>query len=349
MLAISSCNHEDVLEVDGASNNSVDEIRALNETVSYSPQRSRYKVYIIDEVHMLSTSAFNALLKTLEEPPEHVVFVFATTEIQKIPATVVGRCQTFYLNKIPGEKIYQRILEILEIEKVIFEKKAISYIVKQGRGSLRDALTYLDQTIAMGDGSVKNSNIEQLEGHVSVDKYISLIQALIVKNPNKCLELIEEFDLRGLDFSELATELCSYIRHAFIAGQIGAEQLAKRTYELSLEEIKSLSNLHQQAGKLELNRIFRSLMQCCKDLEGSHIDRFIFENYCLEWCLDPGFPSIEELISKKKVLKNETEQKIKSPRKSEITVNKTEQVKEAIVSKEKNQEKIYPFPESWKD
>ena len=139
-------------KIDGASHNSVDDVRKLQETLLYSPRSSAKKVYIIDEVHMLSTSAFNALLKTLEEPPEHVIFLLATTELHKLPATVISRCQTFHLRRIPPGVMIPHLEKLLKIENIAYEDKALGLIAEHSEGSMRDGLSLLDQMIALGGG-----------------------------------------------------------------------------------------------------------------------------------------------------------------------------------------------------
>ena len=195
--AISLGTHEDVIEIDGASNNGVDEVRALKETMVYVPQRSRYRIYIIDEVHMLSMSAFNALLKTLEEPPSYTVFLFATTEIGKVPQTVLSRCQTFHLHKISLKDISARIGFILSKEGVTWEDGLLPFLAKEGRGSLRDALTFLDQLIAISGSHLTKASLEKIVGSLSSDNLsflrssdLKLGDPRIISNKNAITKLV---------------------------------------------------------------------------------------------------------------------------------------------------------------
>ena len=294
--AITGGFHEDVMEIDGASHNGVDEVRALKETVSYVPHRSKYKVYIIDEVHMLSISAFNALLKTLEEPPPHVIFIFATTELQKVPQTIVGRCQTFYLQKLSIALTVQRIREILTHEKIEYEEETLNTVAREGHGSMRDALTFLDQAIALGEGKLSKAGLSKIVSSISGDSIIDLLGHLAQKDGGLCIESIAKMDQAGWDFTEAVEELARYARHGFLCANLGSDSVNPEFLGVGEDEYKRLEQIGSELKQFELNRIFRTFIKCRQDLDGSDLDRFIFENYCLEWCLDPGFPSIDELL-----------------------------------------------------
>lgn len=294
-VAVTEGNHEDVIEIDGASNNGVDEIRSLRDSVAYVPQRSKYKVYIIDEVHMLSTSAFNALLKTLEEPPPHVVFVFATTELQKVPQTVVGRCQTFYLQKITLVAMSERIRDILSMEGIEYDDKAVSLVAREGQGSMRDALSFLDQAIAMGGGALTLEGVSLLTLNLSAAPYIEILEALVRRNAADFLRLAGKLEEQGQEFQSVCEETATVARHAFIVRDLGADHLDVAGLGLDEHEVSRLSEVGALASSFDLNRIFRTLIKCCRDMDGSTLDRFIFENYGIEWCLDPGLPSPEVL------------------------------------------------------
>ena len=300
-LSITKGIHEDVIEIDGASNNGVDEIRSIKESVSYIPQRSKYKVYIIDEVHMLSTSAFNALLKTLEEPPSHVVFVFATTELHKVPQTVVGRCQTFYLQKIRLSTMIDRVSEILKMEDISFEEKAISLVAREGHGSMRDALSFLDQAIALGGGEVTLEGVSQLTSNLSAAPYIDLLDSIIRKDASKLIELVEKLDEEGQVFREVCEETAKVARHAFVIKELGKDHLDVAILGLDDQDVTNISDICNVAGLMDLNRVFRTLVKCVSDMGGSSLDRFIFENYLLEWCVDPGLPSVDQLLAGKSI------------------------------------------------
>jgi DNA polymerase-3 subunit gamma/tau len=297
-LAIASGNHEDVLEIDGASNTGVDDVRALQETLSYVPQRSTYKIYIIDEVHMLSISAFNALLKTLEEPPQHVVFIFATTELHKVPETIQSRCQTFHLQKISRPVIADRVRSILTAEGIPFDEGALAIVAREGRGSMRDALTMLDQAIAVGGGQVSLEALKNMVGSSSQAlPVLELLDGLLRKDASQILEVIARWDQEGLAMSTLVEETAKACRNAFILRDLKGQTIDLQLLELEDREQQMLLELGEKAAPMDLNRLFRQLAKCLDDLRHADLDRFILENYCLEWCFDPGLPDLQTLMN----------------------------------------------------
>ena len=199
---ISQGINPDVIEIDAASNNGVDEIRDIREKVKYLPSGSKYKIYIIDEVHMLSGGAFNALLKTLEEPPKHVVFILATTEPQKLPATIVSRCQRYEFKSLGVEEISERLKQICDLEDVTITEEALNSISESAEGAMRDALSILDQAISYGNKNIQIDDINGVTGSLSFDKVIGLGNAIENKNIHNTLEIIHE----------LLIEMCYYIR-----------------------------------------------------------------------------------------------------------------------------------------
>ncbi len=296
-VAITRGNHEDVLEIDGASNNGVGDVRALQETVEYQAQRSKFKVYIIDEVHMLSGAAFNALLKTLEEPPSHVVFVFATTEMAKVPETILSRCQAFYLKKLTTAHIYGRLKELFAKEGVAAEEKAIAVIAREGHGSMRDALTLADQAIALGKGQVTVQSLGPIVSNLSSSPYLDLLGALIEKNAERAVRGIGRLDQGGADFVQVVEETAQLARHAFVVQGLGVKALDLALLGLDDGEVQELTRLATVAQPFDLNRIFRTLVKCRLELDGSALDRYVLENYLFEWCFDPGLPEIETLLA----------------------------------------------------
>jgi DNA polymerase-3 subunit gamma/tau len=294
-LAIQDGTHEDVLEIDGASNTGVDDVRALQETLGYVPQRSTYKIYIIDEVHMLSISAFNALLKTLEEPPEHVVFIFATTELHKVPETIQSRCQTFHLQKISRPVISGRLGIILEAEAIAYEPEALAIVAREGRGSLRDALTLLDQVIALGGGQVSLAALQHAIGNSRAQPILDLLVALLERQAKQAIEAIATWDQEGLSMSSLVEELAKTCRNAFILREWKGENLDLHILELEEKEQQTLLEIAQKSAPFDLNRLFRSFTKCLDDLRHADLDRYVVENYALEWCLDPGLPDLQQL------------------------------------------------------
>lgn len=322
-LAIARGNHEDVLEIDGASNTGVDDIRELQESLAYVPQRSKYKVYIIDEVHMLSISAFNALLKTLEEPRPQVIFIFATTELGKIPRTVRSRCQVFNLTRLSVSSIRDHLKVLLDNEKVTYDEGAIELLASWSEGSMRDALTMLDQAILLGDGTVKYQNIQN-STNLDPSQVMGLLKSLVDKDGQHLIKTLAVIDDSGVEFKKVCERLAGYARHAFIIKDLGKQSLGQQVSEEVVDVLRTIAN---DSAPLDLNRIFRFLVRCSKELDGSLLDRYVFENYCLEWCFDPGFPSYDQLISGSKtspppVPKNTTQFGNQSTIKAQATIDR---------------------------
>jgi DNA polymerase-3 subunit gamma/tau len=214
--AITNGSSMDVIEIDGASNNSVDQIRDLRDDVRYAPTQGKYKVYIIDEVHMLSASAFNALLKTLEEPPPHVKFVFATTEAHKVLATIVSRCQRFDLKPISDELIVGRLTQIAEAEGIRVEPAALRAIARLADGGMRDSQSILDQMIAFCGDSIAESDVLEVYGLISAATLGELAAAIAAADHRRLLALVDDFDANGRDLVRVLTDLQIRVREALL-------------------------------------------------------------------------------------------------------------------------------------
>ncbi|WP_341744300.1 DNA polymerase III subunit gamma/tau [Azonexus hydrophilus] len=207
----------DLLEVDAATNTRVDEMRQLLENAIYAPTRGRFKVYVIDEVHMLSTSAFNAMLKTLEEPPEHVKFILATTDPQKIPVTVLSRCLQFNLKQMPAPAISGHLANILQAEDIPFDQGALALIARSAGGSMRDSLSLLDQAIAHGAGRVDESQVRVMLGSVDQDHLFSILEALHEGNASALLQVASTLAVRSLSFASALQELAALLTRIQVA------------------------------------------------------------------------------------------------------------------------------------
>src|SRR4051812_19483830 len=201
----------DLLEVDAATNTKVDEMRQLLETAQYAPTKARYKVYVIDEVHMLSTSAFNAMLKTLEEPPEHLKFILATTDPQKIPVTVLSRCLQFNLKQMPAPAIVQHLDRVLHKETIAFEPEALGLIARAANGSMRDALSLLDQAIAHGAGELKARNVADMLGAIDQTYLFALIESVAAGKAAEAVNIADEMQARSLSFDAALAELAALL------------------------------------------------------------------------------------------------------------------------------------------
>ena len=206
----------DVIEIDGASNNGVEQVRELRDTVRYAPAQGRFKVYIIDEVHMLSTQAFNALLKTLEEPPAHAKFIFATTEVQKVLPTIISRCQRFDLKPIPTELIVQRLKKIAVAEKIKVSDAALGSIARMADGGMRDAQSIFDQMISFCGTEVTEADVLDVYGLVSVEKIAALAAALAAGDHRKIVEIVDECDENGRDLYRLLVDVQTHVRTALL-------------------------------------------------------------------------------------------------------------------------------------
>jgi DNA polymerase-3 subunit gamma/tau len=221
--AIAAGEDMDVLEIDGASNTGVDDVRELRQNVTIRPSRSRFKVYIIDEVHMLSKSAFNALLKTLEEPPAHVKFIFATTEVQKIPVTILSRCQRFDFGGISTKRIHDRLREIVAEEGLDAEPEALELLARRAGGSMRDAQSLLDQVLAFGDAKVTVAQVHQLLGTANEDQVARLAAAVLDQDAAGALRLLHTALDEGVQLGEYLDQLMEYWRDLLLIKTAGAE------------------------------------------------------------------------------------------------------------------------------
>ena len=211
----------DVIEIDAASNNGVEEIRDIRDKARYAPTQAMYKVYIIDEVHMLSTGAFNALLKTLEEPPKNVIFILATTEPHKIPATIISRTQRFDFRRITNDEIIQRLRYILEQEEIAYEEEALSVIARCANGGMRDALSLLDQVISFSDDKVSFEQAIQVSGSLTDDLMIEFVRLLTQQQAQAALLQLQDLLLLGKEASRLIEEWLEFSRDLLVAKQIG--------------------------------------------------------------------------------------------------------------------------------
>ena len=241
-----------VIEIDAASNNGVDNIREIREEVAYRPTEGRYKVYIIDEVHMLSIGAFNALLKTLEEPPEYVIFILATTEAHKIPITILSRCQHYDFRRISIETITDRMRELMDTEQVEVEEKALKYIAKAADGSMRDALSLLDQCIAFYLGQkLTYDNVLEVLGAVDTDVFSRLLRRVIDRDVSGVLDVVEDLVMQGRELSQLAADFTWYLRNLLL---VKTSDNIEDVLDVSTE---NMMQLKEEAQMVEPDMLFR--------------------------------------------------------------------------------------------
>lgn len=219
--AITQGSSMDVIEIDGASNRGIDEVRNIRDAIRYAPAESKYKIYIIDEVHMLTRDAFNALLKTLEEPPSHAMFIFATTEIHKVPLTILSRCQRYDFKRIPIHIVQQKLKEICEKENISISDEALFLIAKKGDGSMRDAQSLLDQVISFTEGEVTDKNVRELLGLIDEDLFFELMEVIKKKDTPQLLRIAHEVIGSGHDINDFLLQLEEHIRNLLVAQTTG--------------------------------------------------------------------------------------------------------------------------------
>ncbi len=262
--SITQGNSMDVLEVDGASNNSVDNIRDLREQVKYAPMHGKYKVYIIDEVHMLTKQAFNALLKTLEEPPPHVVFIFATTEIGKVPHTIVSRVQRFDFKRISESQIEGRLRFVCGEENISAEKTALEILARKADGSMRDALSLFDQVFAYCGKTIGTQDVERILGIPPESLFHEMLEAVKSHDVSACLTALGKAYEQGIEFTELLLGFGEYLRDLFFARQAGMTAASLGTSEKRLEALAIAAGDLKDGDILRYAKIVSDLLQTLK-------------------------------------------------------------------------------------
>lgn len=278
ILSGSSMN---VFEIDAASNNGVDNIRDIREQVEYPPTEGRYKVYIIDEVHMLSTGAFNALLKTLEEPPAYVIFILATTDPQKIPQTILSRCQRYDFRRIGTDTVAARIHELMDAEQLDIEERAVRYIARVADGSMRDALSLLDQCLAFHYGSrLTYENVLDVLGAVDTGVFSELYRALCRRDVENALLLVNDLVSSGREIGQFVNDFIWYMRNILLVGSTGGEELL----DISKENEERLREDAQAADKGTLLRFMSALSELSNRMRFAAQKRILFEVELIRLC-----------------------------------------------------------------
>lgn len=295
-----------VVEIDAASNNGVDNIREIIDEVRYSPTEGKYKVYIIDEVHMLSTGAFNALLKTLEEPPHYVIFILATTEVHKIPITILSRCQRYDFKRITIDIIADRLHELMEIEHTPVEEKAIRYIARAGDGSMRDALSLLDQCIAFYFGQeLTYDKVLEVLGAVDVETYTQMLRYIRDNNVMGCIKLLEDITVAGRDLVQFTVDFTWYLRNLLL---VKTTEDAKEIIEVSSENLNVLEEIAGEMDATVIMRYIRIFSELSNQIKYSSQKRIMIEVALIKLCkpvMERNYDSLVDRI-------NQLEQKIAS-------------------------------------
>jgi DNA polymerase-3 subunit gamma/tau len=282
----------DVQEIDGASNTGIDDVRRLRENAAYMPARFRYKIYIIDEVHMLSKAAFNGLLKILEEPPAHVVFVFATTEPNRIPDTILSRVQRFDFRMLTEEEIYARLREMAEAERIDFEEEAMRLVARYAFGSMRDGQSIIEQAAVSGNGRISASLVEEMLGLVGAEAAIDLVRAIVAEGLEGAIRKFSSQWSRGADLKFLFLSLVDVLRDAAVWKFTERDDLLFRHSPSSLARMKELcAQRSREEWMFLLDIAFRSE----KDVLGTEFPRLGFELLLLRLVNAPGLLAVEEL------------------------------------------------------
>ncbi|MBU4267875.1 MAG: DNA polymerase III subunit gamma/tau [Acidobacteria bacterium] len=299
-MEITEDNSADYMEIDGASNNGVNEVRSLRETVKYKPLKNRFRIVVIDEVHMLSNAAWNALLKTIEEPPEHTIFIMATTDFHKIPATIVSRCQHFEFKRIPFEVIKQVLKDICQKETIKISEYSLYLIAKSAEGSLRDAKKILDQAIAISRGDVKDDDVVAILGIIAEETFIILTRHVFSQNRKGIIEQINQLIERGTDLRFFYTEYLRFIRDVIVIKSIPD---AERLHNLNPENITEIKDIVKGVNEVELLRFFNAVKELEQTIRNTEHPSIILEYMFLKLSYFSALVSIEEYLKKIKDLK----------------------------------------------
>lgn len=326
----------DIIEIDAASNNGVDEIRELKNKIKLMPVMCKYKVYIIDEVHMLSTGAFNALLKTLEEPPEHVIFILATTEPQKLPITIISRCQRFDFKKINVLDISKRLKYISQKEGIDIDDEAIEEIAKLSEGAMRDAIGLLDQISSFADSKITVEDIYTIRGSVSNRVLIELIEKYIDNDASSILSIVDDIYLSGKDFYRLSEDILVFYRNMLIS------KVAPSYFEDKALQLKDdIMRLSSKIDVKRIERMIKKLEELLRNIKSSDYPRILFETTILsDLNLDESFENEKTTTEKDKTFVlgiNEVDSKSKN-KEIKLDKNINEIIKEEF--KEKDIKKV---------
>ncbi len=334
-----------VIEIDAASNNGVDNIREIREEVSYRPTEGKYKVYIIDEVHMLSIGAFNALLKTLEEPPEYVIFILATTEAHKIPVTILSRCQRYDFKRISIDTISARLKELIDKEQWDVEEKAVRYIARMADGSMRDALSLLDQCAAFYIGeTLTYDHVLEVLGAVDTEVFSRLLRELLAFDVQAVIQTVDELVMQGRELSQLASDFTWYLRNLLLVKSsdnmedvldVSTENLARLKEEAQMADsgtlmryIRIFSDLTNQLKTATQKRVLLeiTLIKLCRPQMETNQDTLLERIRAIEKRLEEGIPAAP---AEQKTVYRGTEQQAEEKKKPELPRALNEDVKAA--------------------
>lgn len=288
----------DVQEIDGASHTSVENIREINENIKYPPVSSPYKIIIIDEVHMISINAFNALLKTLEEPPAHAKFIFATTESHKVPATINSRCQRFNFRTISLTDIVEGMAGILEKEGIETTEEALSLIAREAQGSFRDGLSLLDQVIAFGTGSITAADVSTILGLSGREVFGRLMEGVLGRDPAACLAILHDLFHQGRDPEQFILELIHYVRNLIVVKTVPAESRPEGIVDAPAGEIEELEALAELGTAEELQNLFGMIVRSESEVRRSGNTTVALEMLVLRMALAPRIVDLASILER---------------------------------------------------
>ena len=284
----------DVLEIDGASNRGIDEIRELRENVRYLPSKSPYKIYIIDEVHMLTGPAFNALLKTLEEPPPHVIFVFATTEVHRVPVTITSRCQLFDFRRISAAEIVDHLHRIAQEEDIQISDVSLRVLAREAEGSMRDAQSLLEQMIAFSGKSISDEDLFEVLGVIDRQALLDAAAAIISGDAIRCLEIVEGLYLHGHDLRRFCQELATHFRNLLV---MKVSEKPQRLVDLTEAELTELNEQASEVSSAALQQFFYFLLRGEETIRRSSNPKLVLEMTLLRLVQLPRVMDIDTIIS----------------------------------------------------
>ncbi len=293
-ISVTTGNSIDVIEIDGASNNGVDAIRDLRDSAMFMPASGKYKIFIIDEVHMLSNNAFNALLKTLEEPPAHVIFMMATTEAHKIPQTILSRCQRFDFRRIPLKQLTDHLKNICKLENIQADEKALWQIAQQGDGSARDSITLLDQVINFSKGELSEKTVTEILGLTDRSLIFEVFKNLVHRNAPNIVDDLEKLSLAATNPSLFLQEIIRLIRHALLMKSNTTQ--VQLSIDLPSEEIEILKNLTADLSDADLHMLFDMCLKSMADISRAHDPILVMEIALLRMAQAPQIQDLHQLL-----------------------------------------------------
>ncbi len=336
---ITASTSTDVIEIDGASNTGVDDVRDLQRELFYAPSQSLYKIYIIDEVHMLSKNAFNALLKTLEEPPENVIFIFATTEPHKVLPTIISRCQRFDFRRIPADGITARLREISKMEEIVIDDESLYLIARKSDGGMRDALSLLDQILSFAGGEIKINLVQEIFGELPLTMYSNITRTIFEHDPIKLIQYYHEVIDEGIDLIEFINCFTEFLRNLIML------KLSVPLKGLVQDDIDILNDMLESVNTNNLMYMISILIQLKQDLRTSSHPSLLIEVVLLKLSRMEEMENLSEILSR---LDNSPDVMLPSTRKQENT-NQVSQLEKQETKPLETEEINYVSPKKVKE